>query len=231
MKRRITLAALVLVSTAASAASWKGEADLGLVATQGNTNTSTLNAAFQVENQHREWRHALRLEALNSSDQGGTTAERYVGELKTTYDFSQASFWFGNLRYEADRFSGYAYQASESVGYGRRFHPYPSVHAELQAGPGLRQSRQEGESGRNEPIFRAAAGLTWALSTSAKFDQRLRIEGGRSNTTVESVSSLQSQIVGNLALKLAETVKFNSNVPVGTKRTDFLSSVNLVYSF
>lgn len=231
MVRWIMLSALALVPTVASAASWNGEADLGLVATQGNTNTSTLNAALDVEHQHTQWRDDLRLEALNSTNQGTTTAERYVGELKTAYDFSHASFWFGNLRYDADRFSGYAYQASESFGYGHRFHPYASVHADLQAGPGLRQSRQEGERGRNEVIVRAAAGLTWALSDSAKFNQRLRVEGGRSNTTVESVSSLQSQVVGNLAVKVAETVKFNSSVPVGTKKTDYLSSVNLVYRF
>ncbi len=231
--RQHTWALLLLVAwaPAAAALTWKGEVDLGFVATQGNTNTSTLNGALDLQVRYGAWRHAVRVEALHASDRGTTTAERYVGDLTNHYDLSAVSYLFGNVRYESDRFSGYSYQAAEAAGYGRRFRPLPALKAELEAGPGLRQSRETTGSSTNEAIFRAAGRLVWQLTPNAKFQQRVRLDSGRANTSIESVSSLQSTVIGALALKLSETVKYNTSVPAGTKNTDLLTSVNLVYSF
>ena len=222
---------LAVWSPFAAAASWKGEIDLGLVATQGNTNTSTFNGAFDLQVGHAAWRHALRIEALHASDRGTTTAERYVGALNNHYDLSGSSYLFGNVRYESDRFSGYAYQAAEALGYGRRFLPTRRLRAELEAGPGLRQSRESPGAQTNEAIFRVAGKLTWQLTSNAGFEQRVRLDSGRANTTFESVTSVRSTIIGSLALKLSETVKYNTSVPPGIKNTDLLTSVNLVYRF
>ncbi len=231
---RIALAlglSLTVWSPFAAAASWKGEIDLGLVATQGNTNTSTFNGAVDLQVGHAAWRHALRVEALHASDRGTTTAERYVGALNNRYDLSESSYLFGNVRYEADRFSGYSYQAAETIGYGRRFLPTRQLRAELEAGPGLRQSRETPGTQINEAIFRVAGELTWQLTPNAGLEQRVRLDSGRANTTIESVTSVRSTVIGALALKLSETVKYNTSVPPGSKNTDLLTSVNLVYRF
>ncbi|HDJ86239.1 MAG TPA: DUF481 domain-containing protein, partial [Chromatiales bacterium] len=66
---------------------------------------------------------------------------------------------------------------------------------------------------------------------NAGFEQRVRLDSGRANTTIESVTSVRSTIVGSLALKLSETVKYNTSVPPGTRNTALLTSVNLVYHF
>ncbi|GBE09527.1 hypothetical protein BMS3Abin12_00073 [bacterium BMS3Abin12] len=229
---RLVLAlSLAAWSPFAAAMGWKGEIDLGLVATQGNTDTATFNGAFDLQVVHAAWRHALRVEVLHASGHGTTTAERYVGALNNHYDLSGSSYLFGNIRYESDRFSGYSYQAAEALGYGRRFLPTGKLRAELEAGPGLRQSRESPGAQTNEAIFRTAGKLTWHLTPNAGFEQRVRLDSGRANTTIESVTSVRSTIIGSLALKLSETVKYNTSVPPGTRNTDLLTSVNLVYHF
>ena len=105
------------------------------------------------------------------------------------------------------------------------------LRAELEAGPGLRQSCETPGAQTNELIFRAAGKLTWQLTPNAGFEQRVRLDSGRANTTFESVTSVRSTVIGSLALKLSETAKYNTSVPPGTKNTDLLTSVNLVYCF
>lgn len=227
----VLLSGLALGPLPAQAAEWKGDVALGLVATQGNTNTSTLNGAFHLKVEHGAWSHAVRVEALHASDHGTTTAERYTGDLNNTYSLSTASYLFANVRYDADRFSGYSYQAAQAVGYGRRFHPTPHIKAEIEAGPGLRESREITGEGHTEAILRAGGKFSWQLTRSASFSQRVRVDSGRANSALESVTSVQSTVIGALALKVSETVKYNTSVPVGVKHTDLLTSVNLVYSF
>jgi putative salt-induced outer membrane protein len=39
------------------------------------------------------------------------------------------------------------------------------------------------------------------------------------------------KVNGNLASKIAYTIKSNSDVPAGTEKTDKITSITLVYSF
>jgi putative salt-induced outer membrane protein len=88
--------------------------------TQGNTETQNTHARLNVLNERAAWRHEGHLEGLVSSNDDTTTAEKYAALAKTNYKFSESDYVFGVVKYETDRFSGYDYQASESIGYGRR---------------------------------------------------------------------------------------------------------------
>jgi putative salt-induced outer membrane protein len=73
--------------------------------------------------------------------------------------------------------------------------------------------------------------LRWSISKNAQFRQSITIESGKSNTLTESITSVTSTLVGNLGMSLRLDITRNSDVPVGTKNTDTVTSVNLVYNF
>jgi putative salt-induced outer membrane protein len=211
---------------------YKGNAELGYVKTTGNTETQTLNFKSKVEANYNKWRQTLKLEALNSRDGDVTTAEKYLGSLKTDYRFTKRDYAFGLLAYENDRFSGYKYQANISVGYGRQVIDRKNLWLNLEGGPGARFSEldETGES-QDEFILFLAGDFGWQISETSLFEQELSTEIGEDSTITRSTTSLSAQIVGSLAMKLSYKVKHTSDVPPDIEKTDTETSVTLVYKF
>ncbi len=219
------------VAAAAEAEGFGGEAELGMVTTSGNTNTRSVNAKVRLRYLSGPWRNEGRLEGLRISDGDTVTSERYLASGKSDYRFSPADYVFVTVRYEDDHFSGYDYQLSEAVGYGRRLVDAARVKLDLEIGAGGRHSRETGGRQRDEGILRGAARLGWDISPTARFTEELLVESGESNTYTESISALRVRINSQFALKLSLTVKHNSDVPAGVEHTDSVSAITLVYDF
>lgn len=220
-----------VVTAVEEEAGFGGEAELGVVTTSGNTDTRSVNAKARVRYLTESWRHEGRLEGLRTSDGGTITSERYVASGKSDYRFTPDDYLFVTVRYEDDRFSGYDYQFSETVGYGRRVLKTTSVELDLEIGAGGRHSREVGQEREDEAIVRGAARLGWAISPTSRFTEEVLVESGKSNTYTESLSALSVRINSQFALKLSLTVKHNSDVPAGVEKTDSMSAVTLVYDF
>ena len=57
------------------------------------------------------------------------------------YKLESPAFLFATISYEDDKFSGYDYRITESVGYGRRVIDESDLSLDLEIGPGVRQSK------------------------------------------------------------------------------------------
>jgi len=210
---------------------WKGEAELGFVSASGNTKTETVNAKAKVTTNRDKWRHKLEAAALGASNSADTTAERYTLTGQSDYKISEQNYFFGLVNYEKDRFSGYDYRVSESLGYGRRVIEEPAFTLDLEVGPGARQSKLDNGDSDSEFVVRGAAKFDWFISDTSKFSEVLTVEAGEDATISKSVTGLTSQIAGSMAMKLTYTIKNTSDVPPGVKNTDKETAVTLVYSF
>ena len=210
---------------------WSGFGELGAVMTRGNTDAESINAKTRVRYEEEFWRHTLQLEALKRAEEGTTTAERYLGNFKSDWKFRPREYLFGVLRYENDRFSGYEYQASAAVGYGRRVIDTERTRLELEAGVGVRQSKVRDGERDDDTILRGALFFERRLSENSRFGQDLLVQAGQDNTEVESVSSLTAAINDRLAMRLSLTAKHNTDVPEDTEKTDTITAVSLVYNF
>ena len=210
---------------------WKGNVELGMVNTTGNTETQTINAKAKGALEQKDWRHTVTFESLTSSDQNVTTAERYVLNGQSDYKIGNHNYFFIMLNYEDDRFSGYDYRVTEAVGYGRRVLHEPDMTLDLEIGPGARQSELETGGSEDEITLRGAAKFAWKLSDTSSFTEDLTVDAGEDTTVTKSVTALTAQINGSLATKVTYTVKNTSDVPVGVEKTDTETAVTLVYSF
>jgi len=210
---------------------WKGNVELGIVNTTGNTETETINAKAKAAFEQEKWRHTVTFESLTSSDQSVTTAERYVLNGQSDYKFGKHNYFFVMLGYENDRFSGYDYRTTEALGYGHRVVDEPTLTLGLEIGPGARQSKLETGGSEDEMTVRGAAKLAWKISDTSSFTEDLSTDVGEDTTITKSVTALTAQINGSLATKVTYTIKNTSDVPVGVKKTDTETAVTLVYSF
>jgi len=210
---------------------WKSDVELGFVQTGGNTQTKNLNTKGKVVAEADVFRTTLEATALSSSDNQGTTSEKYTTSLQEDWKMSEVDYLFGRLGFVSDRFGGYRQRLSETVGYGRDLIKNDDVHWKAEVGGGLRQTRLISTTRQNDTIARASTGITWKINEAATLIQDLSSEGGKDGFVTNSVTALQNKLNGHLSSKISYSVQNNSKVPVGTKKTDTELAVALVWSY
>ncbi|MCO4785609.1 DUF481 domain-containing protein [Marinomonas atlantica] len=224
--------------TDSNADNWSGSAELGFVSTSGNSDTNNINGRLDLTQESIQWRTNYSLSSLYSSSDSDTTAEKYSGSVQSNYKFNTEEFWYVRGTYENDRFSGYRSKSTGSTGYGNRFwQASDGSYLEASAGVGYRdfaidRDSASGESDRGT-FVRLAGTYEKHFTKTSLFRQELTSEISTSggNTVNESVSSLQANLIDNLAMKLAYRVKYTSDVPANTETTDTETTASVLYSF
>lgn len=211
---------------------WQGEIALGGSRHSGNSETANATAAAVATYAGHAWRHELEGKFDFASDAGDTTAQRWLASYQPNYDFSETLYGFGRVEYEDDRFSGFAYQMSETVGLGYRLLREAPLSVTLEAGPGARQSK-EAATGEvmHELTARGALKLAWTISEGAKLTNDTVVTVGEEHTLTTNATALTASLIGDLSLRLSLEVRNNSNPPPDTRPTDTAAKGSLVYAF
>jgi len=219
----------LLADDAATTQSWEAAAELGFVKTSGNSETETLNAKLDASTSYTKWKHALHLETLNSSSNNVRSAEKYLVEGQSDRFISDRSYLLGVATWEKDKFSGFDHQASIALGYGYKAIQESNMELSFEMAPGYRVSEFDSGNNEEDAILRLAESFSWKVSETSTLDQLLSTETGDSNTVTRFGIFLTSQVAGDLSMKVGYAVKHNSDVAVGSNKTDRETSMTLVY--
>jgi len=211
--------------------SWKSNVELGAVQTSGNTHTLTVNAKVKSIYDSDDWRATIAGNAINSSANNATTAEKYDTNIQGDWKFSQRDYLFMRLGFESDRFTGYKQRTSETIGYGRQLIKTATLEWKSDIGGGLRQSKLVNKASITDAIVRAATSAAWQFSESSKLTEDINTEGGGKGWTSKSVSALQTSLNSHLSSKISFSLTHNSVVPVNTKKLDVETAITLVVNF
>ena len=210
---------------------WTAAAELGLISTNGNTKTTTLNAKLSGEITREKWTHSGEIESNVSEDQNETTAEKYVVSAKTRYDFNKSDYAYGRVTYEDDRFSGFDYQLTVGGGYGRQLIKNDVTNWTIEIGPGYRTSNPIVGDEIDEAVLFIGTKFLYKISNNAKFSQELGSDIGEESTITNSVTSLTAKVSNALAMKLSFNAKHTSEPAEGAQDLDTKTAATLVYSF
>lgn len=225
--------------------SWTGSLELSYLLKRGNTESDTARANLDAERDTENWRHNGKLEASGErskatpDDDFETTAERYFGSYKIDRKFGEANYIFNVVTAERDRFSGYEYEASYALGYGRRLLQLPAHKLDAEIGPGYRWRRidddllvdDEQDKHDDEAVLRLAARYTWQISEGSQFREEIVTEIEDGATHSRFVTSLTSKVNSRISMRITHTLRHNSEVQEGVEKTDQELSVGLVYGF
>lgn len=210
---------------------WSGKARLSYLGTSGNTDTTNMGGAFEIQYVADKWTHMFNASAIKASEDNDTTAEAFTAGWKSERQLTEYNFLFGRLDWRKDRFSGYDTQFSQTVGYGHRLIDTERHTLNGELGFGARQSELADGTDESETILTGGLYYKWQLSDTAEFTQDLLVEAGDENTYTMSKTAISATLVGDLALVASYTIKNNSDVPAGTEKTDTFTALSLEYAF
>lgn len=234
MRRTIVpLLGLALFCSAAHAGQISGKVAVGFLASTGNSKSTNLNARTDLEYKTEKWVDSLKLLAINSSEGGTSTAERYEVDGKTEYNFTQHDFVFDEAQYTKNLFGGIRQRISNTVGYGRRVIDSHKQTLDLQVGAGVRHDTTQKPELKRSTDAIGIGGLDYELqiTKNSSFSETAKVQGGKSNVYMQSETALKLRIYENLFAQLSYTVDHNSQVPPGRAKTDTYTAINLAYEF
>jgi len=216
---------------------WKSSVELGFIKTTGNTETQTTAAKADVVYEVDKWRHTGHAEGYgqtSTDDVTGakvTSAERYELSGKSDYKFTERDYAFALVKLQKDLFSGFEYEDTLSLGYGRKLIKQENMELDFEIGPGVRYFKVDNGEADSEALGVLAAKYWWAITDNSKFTQDLNYDYGEQYSTTKSVTALQANINKTLAMKFTYTVRHKSDVPPDKEKTDTETAMTLVYNF
>jgi putative salt-induced outer membrane protein len=230
--RQFFVSVVAVAACTTTQAEWKGKGEAGAVFARGNTQTDSVNLKLEMTKEVDRWKHALDMLALRASTSGATIANRYQAGWQSNYKISDRAFWFGGLRYEKDQFSGFDYQANVTAGAGYKIIDTERVKFAGQVGAGYRRLKNSLTGATSgDAIVTAGFNYENQLNASTKLVDKFRIESGSKNTLLGNFLGLEVKMSTKLALGVGLDVRTNSKPPGRLKKTDTLTTANLVYAF
>lgn len=231
-------------TTTDAPAGWTGTGELGLALARGNARSESANAKLAFAREDETWKHDFHVSALRSKgevtgdfDGDGveeeryeTSANRYEVGASGAYKFDPRNYVVGAARYENDDFAPYDYQAIASVGYGHKFIDSERTRLSTEIGPGFRRAR-DSETGEVESgaVARGLLDFKHQLTDNTAIYDTFLAEGGSDNTFLQNDIGIAVAMNEKFALKAGLQARYNSEVEPGTKKTDTLTTINLVY--
>ena len=214
---------------------WKGNVQFGYVMSTGNTESENLNGKFLLGSNSNHWRQNFKLEIFSSSEDETTTNERYKFSYQLDRKWENKDYWFTSFIYEDDRFSGYDSRASLTSGYGRRFIEDDEHTWDGEIGIGYRMSEirnpAPGVDDENEAIIRLASKYNWQIEEDRSLMADFAVEAGQDSTQYNLEVGFITMIAGDISLKAAYEVRYNTDVPGDTRHLDTITTLNLLYKF
>lgn len=223
-----------------------GGGELGFAAASGNSNNESFNGRLDLTyNDGSAWRHSASLFGLHSrseytrtQEDGSvvrdrrTTANRYTVTANSAYKMDHRGTLNTSVRHEEDDFGTYSRQQSVSLSYGNRVIENDRAHLDLQVGPGYRRA-YDTLDGRTEASFigRGLIDMRYALSENTEIVNKLLVESGEYNTFAQNDLGVSVTMNSHLALKAGWQARHNSDVAPDLKKTDTLTTMNVVYRF
>ncbi|QUX91314.1 DUF481 domain-containing protein [Marinomonas sp. A3A] len=217
------------------------ELELGVIAITGNTESTAVKAKATIKQDFVAWKAKYQIDTLykrgknTPDDETTTTAQKLFMSAQGDYKLSSEDssvFIYGS--YTGDRFSGYEYQNTVSVGYSGRMFGDENSFLDYSVGPGYSFSETDDGEVDETAIVHLELQYEYAISSNATFQQALSTEAALQsdkNTRSKSETAISVQLRDNLSMKAAYSLTHNSQVLDDKKNIDGTTSIIFAYTF
>ena len=213
--------------------------EAGANISQGNTRQEDFYVKNNLDYKFAQsWTEILRTRLENKKTNNLRVKERYDVNNQLRFNFSEKNYRFGELEYIDDRYGGYDYRVSETVGLGRNLISKKDINnndimtLSIQIGAGLRQSKLTTDEKENSPLARASGDFSWKIKDGLNFQERLDFSVDESVAITKSDASLKLAVSKSLYLQLGLFIENRSNTASSNiKKTDSTVMTMIGYSY
>lgn len=242
--------------TQTSSGNWTGSGELGFASTTGNSRSQNVNAKLTLNQETDQWKNNFFLDALRdkgqvyvtnaqgaSIRQFDTTANRYDFGASAGYKLDPRSYIVAAGRYDHDDFGANRWQGTASIGYGYTALKTERTQLSFEIGPGYTEYQPATgaqvingktipliEPRQSEVVARGLVNYKYRLTANTAFDDTFLTEAGTKNTYLQNDAGLAVSMTKKLSIKVGFQLRHNSKVLPGIRRTDTLTTTNLVYN-
>ncbi len=222
---------------------WEGAASLSYIIKNGNSNSRAVYAKGNVAYNWTKWRVALKGEGGSTVSEDDTTgemertSEKYYAELREERKLTDADYLYHLTTWLNDNFSGYQYQITDSIGYGRKIFDTDTQQLSVEIGPGYSVRQREDNDPVNpsdkeeDAIVHLGVKYAWQITESTEFTEDFQADAGSDNTSIRAETGITTMLNSHLALSVAHLLTRNSDVPYDTENTDSQVTISLTYKF
>ncbi len=213
---------------------WSGSAELSFLSTSGNTSTSSIGGALELDYKPAPWAVIFKAGYLRASTNGDLTAEQLTASLKGVRDLTKRVDVFVGSGYLRNRFAGFNSLISGDAGAGYKLLAGPVHMLRAEAGFGYTREDQLIGDNRSYASARAGLGYKWQFSKAADFTNDfsyLYDLSDSSNWEISEKAAITAGLTSIFSLKASYGLFYN-NLPVPTfEKTDTATAVALVAKF
>lgn len=184
-------------------------AEVGVNHNTGNTDSTTIKTRLEANHFFDQWRNNYIFDGNFKEDDNETKEERYFGRAKTERKWSEERYTFAFISYENDRFNGLRDLVTMAGGPGYLVWRSYNASLYLEGGGGYR--RNDAEDTTREFIGLFGGIFEWKISDNSMLKEEFSTEVGSENTISRSMTSLETTIIGELAMKLSVSIVHQSN--------------------
>lgn len=213
---------------------WSGSVAFGFSSATGTYPSLNLHSNDWVRWQYHRWENRAHVSYNYTAASAAIYANRLVLENQFRYYFKpNVHYVFGDIRYDRNQFNGYYYHLIETIGEGNIVPLGKTMSIDYQGGIGAQEDQPIGMKYQTNPAARLAVGYQWHLTRHAIFKENVTaLLSTANNNTYESVTSLQSQLYGPLALQLSYTATYNEFPVISYyKKFNTITAADLKFHF
>lgn len=210
---------------------WTGKGEFGGSISTGNTDDQGFSASLAFDKQTPLWGHDFNLAVDHKREGEKTTKDRYFGAYSITRNLTPRLYAVGVLWGERDRFAGFNFRFSESVGLGYRIAGSPNLKLRVEAGPALRQSEYLVTGYETTLAARGAGYLMWKIAPRLEFSQSLVAYLDSENSTLLANTALTTRLQDRISARASYEVRHEQDPPADRENTDTTTRLTLVFDF
>jgi putative salt-induced outer membrane protein len=210
---------------------WQGDVELGGNVSTGNTNQQGVAFGLDIKKEGPRWAHDFDATADYGREDNATNKERYFLAWSSHYKLNTRLYVAGVLWGESDRFAGYYWRLSESVGLGYKVVDRPDMELNLEAGAAMREANYVDLGAETTGAARAAEYFSWKFGARSEFTQSAVSYLDRENSTFLGAAAIKTRLRGPLSVRASVDYRYESDPPPDRKKDDTTTRLTLVYDF
>jgi putative salt-induced outer membrane protein len=238
--KALTLISVSLTSFSSQAAEpdlgLNGSGELGFTDSSGNTTSTTLFAALELNYNQAHYAIKSKFETNYKSEDHVQTEERYLIDVQHNryYNPEHNYYSFVGGKFEKNRFAGIELDTILSLGLGRQLFKNEATKLIGEAGLAQQETSYTDdviEDDQSQTAIRLKLDLTHQINAQVAFSQDITYLNGTQQITIESNTGFKVKVADRMNLKASYKYRHNDSPATGVKKTDTQTLLTLIYDF